>query len=133
DAKWLYYAMPYGAQVDIFYDDSSPGPLGKPGHYYIPPEVAEIRGWDPTDPDDGNPWNSYAITVSGDDTINIEAGSSFSIWDYVSVKDNYGNDMSDYAESYGDVDVNTPGEYSVSVDASLNWIHDEKTFTVVVN
>ena len=132
DAKWLFYEMPYGAKVQIFYDDSSPGPLGNPGSYYIPPEIPQIRGWDPTDSDSGNPWNSYDITVSGDDTINVAAGSSFSIWDYISVKDNYGNDMSDYAKSAGEVDTSAPGTYTVTVSASLNWIYDEKTFTVIV-
>ncbi len=38
-----------------FYGDEDPGPLGKPAA----PQISdnELRcGWDPTDPDDDNPW-----------------------------------------------------------------------------
>lgn len=54
DAKWIAENCPGGTTVEI-YEDANPGPLGKP-------EAAKIdagspnRGWDPTDPREGNPW-----------------------------------------------------------------------------
>lgn len=57
DALWIYENMPRGTRV-VFYDDADdPGPLGKPVPLTIDPESPN-RGWDPTDPDPGNPWHT---------------------------------------------------------------------------
>ena len=45
DAKWIYDNCASGTQVAI-YNDSDPGPLGKPVYAKIPYE----QRWDPTDP-----------------------------------------------------------------------------------
>lgn len=58
DAKWLYYNCPVGTQVE-FYSSSNPGPLGKPSTMKISNAPADVRGWDPTDPDPNNPWPEY--------------------------------------------------------------------------
>ena len=58
DAKWLYYNCPVGTQVE-FYSSSNPGPLGKPSTMKISDAPANVRGWDPTDPDPNNPWPEY--------------------------------------------------------------------------
>ena len=55
DAKWIYDNCPIGTTVELYDDESSPGPLGKP----IPITIdvtSPNRGWDPTDPDTNNPW-----------------------------------------------------------------------------
>ncbi len=53
--KWLYDNCPEGFPIIIYDDPSSPGPLGKPDPVRI--DVNDPRrGWDPTDPDPGNPW-----------------------------------------------------------------------------
>ena len=57
DVLWIFNNCPHGTMV-VFYDDASyPGPLGKPSSIYIDPSSPN-RGWDPTDPDPNNPWNS---------------------------------------------------------------------------
>lgn len=54
DAKWIADNCPSGTSVEI-YDDEDPGPLGKPEAVKI--DVDDVnRGWDPTDPDENNPW-----------------------------------------------------------------------------
>lgn len=53
--KWIYDNCEDGTIVEI-YDDSNPGPLGKPGSIYVDPSDPRA-GWDPTDPDPSNPWN----------------------------------------------------------------------------
>ncbi len=60
DAKWIYNNCPAGTNVE-FYTDSNPGPLGKPTAQKISEHEA-VRGWDPTDPDRNNPWNTYVPT-----------------------------------------------------------------------
>ncbi len=55
DAKWIADNCPSGTWVEI-YDDEDPGPLGKPEAVKIDADDPN-RGWDPTDPDENNPWN----------------------------------------------------------------------------
>lgn len=58
DAKWIYDNCKLGTQVE-FYSSSNPGPLGKPSARKISSAPSYVRGWDPTDPAKGNPWNKY--------------------------------------------------------------------------
>ncbi len=57
DAKWLYDNLPTGFKVIIYADEENPGPLGKPDKILIDVNDTIRRGWDPTDPDENNPWN----------------------------------------------------------------------------
>ena len=55
DAYWIYTNCPVGTIVQIYDDPTNPGPLGKP----VAPKINggdPRRGWDPTDPNPGNPW-----------------------------------------------------------------------------
>ncbi len=54
DAKWIYDNCPSGTTVEV-YDDENPGPLGKPEAVTIDTDSPN-KGWDPTDPDENNPW-----------------------------------------------------------------------------
>lgn len=66
DAKWLVDNCPSGTKVTI-YDSPDPGPLGKP----TPKKIdlnSPYKGWDPTDPDVGNPWHSFFATSSATTT-----------------------------------------------------------------
>ncbi len=56
DEKWIYDNCPLGTRVVVYNDAEDPGPMGKPGTIAIDPEDALLRGWDPTDPDERNPW-----------------------------------------------------------------------------
>lgn len=58
DAKWIAENCPAGTTVEI-YDDDDPGPLGKPDAVRLDPD-SPIRGWDPTDPDEANPWGEMS-------------------------------------------------------------------------
>lgn len=61
DAKWIYDNCAVGTTVE-FYASSNPGPLGKPSAMKISGNV-ECRGWDPTDPHEGNPWRNVIVDV----------------------------------------------------------------------
>ncbi len=54
DAKWIAENCPAGTTVEI-YDDDEPGPLGKPESAKIDTDNPN-KGWDPTDPNENNPW-----------------------------------------------------------------------------
>lgn len=55
DVKWLYDNLAWQTIV-VVYDSDNPGPLGKPESLKIDIEDKN-KGWDPTDPDEKNPWN----------------------------------------------------------------------------
>lgn len=56
DAKWIAEYCPEGTTVEI-YDDDNPGPLGKPKAAKLNSD-SPYKGWDPTDPNEDNPWNN---------------------------------------------------------------------------
>lgn len=58
DAKWIYDNCPSGTTVEV-YDSEDPGPLGKPETLKLDRDN-ENRGWDPTDPDERNPWHAWS-------------------------------------------------------------------------
>lgn len=58
DAKWIAENCPEGTTVEI-YDDDDPGPLGKPEAVKIDTDNPN-KGWDPTDPDEDNPWHELS-------------------------------------------------------------------------
>ena len=58
DAKWIYDNCPSGTTVEV-YESEDPGPLGKPGTIKLDKDNAN-KGWDPTDPDEANPWHAWS-------------------------------------------------------------------------
>lgn len=58
DAKWIYDNCPSGTTVEV-YDSEDPGPLGKPETLKLDKDNVN-KGWDPTDPDEKNPWNEWS-------------------------------------------------------------------------
>ena len=133
DAAWIYYNMPWGTQVVVYYDYESPGPWGMPGTYYIPDDIPQVNQWDPTDPDPGNPWFTYTMSI-GPDNVSLAAGSTYEdLYGALSVTDNYGNSVKHYAYINADgVDFNTPGDYSAYINITLGSSYAEKTITVTI-
>ena len=97
DARWLCENVGSGSKVIIYSDESSAGPLTPADTCFIPPAVTQICGWDPTDPDEENPWLTYSFTFDAEDEIEISAGEELDITEYVSAVDCYDNDLSEYA------------------------------------
>lgn len=58
DAKWIYDNCPSGTAVEV-YDSEDPGPLGKPETLKLDKDNVN-KGWDPTDPDENNPWHDWS-------------------------------------------------------------------------
>ena len=131
DASWIYYNMPWGTQVVVYTDYNSPGPWGFPGTYKVPDDIPQVRQWDPTDPDPGNPWPYYTMTI-GPDSVSLPIGSSTDdLYNQISITDNYGNSVKHYAYiNYDAVDFNTAGSYAVYTNITLGSSYSEKTITV---
>lgn len=72
DAKWLIDNCPEGTTVEI-YDSEDPGPLGKPEAIKIDTSSPN-KGWDPTDPDEANPWKNQEL--GSENSIEVEEDST---------------------------------------------------------
>lgn len=112
DSKWIYENCPVGTPVTI-YDDSNPGPLGKPESMHI----ADLNnGWDPTDDDKNNPYLNQKPQISGVSDRTINVGENFDILDGVSAVDTCGNDITDKMIVTGNVISSKAGEYKVTYE-----------------
>ena len=133
DAAWIYYNMPWGTQVVVYTDYSSAGPWGIPGAQKVPDDIPQVRQWDPTDPDPGNPWPYYTISIAPDN-VSLPAGSSFeTLYNALSITDNYGNSVKHYAYINTDaVDFSTPGSYDVYISIYLGSSYAEKYISVTI-
>lgn len=141
DSQWIHDNCPVGTLVEVYDDADNPGPLGKPLSVQIAADCP-YRGWDPTDPDEENPWREVRpvllsnINTEGDGALRITAGASYA--DLESIIGLYtpeGVPYDDYIlEIYGRYDLNTPGDYEIMVrgyDAELTMRAD-RTFTLRV-
>lgn len=86
NAKWIYDNCVAGTLVK-FYQDSNPGPLGKPSEQKISSEEA-YRSWDPTDPNPDNPWRNYSKDNNNSDNSSKENNEKENIQEDNSGKDN---------------------------------------------
>lgn len=57
DSKWIFDNIPSGTTVEIYDSESLPDGVTKPEAIKIDTK-SENRGWDPTDPDERNPWTN---------------------------------------------------------------------------
>ena len=57
DVKWIYDNCPSGTPIHIYDADELPEGVERPTAFHIDPEDP-WAGWDPTDPDENNPWNA---------------------------------------------------------------------------
>lgn len=98
DAKWIYDNCPEGTTVVVYEDEDSPGPMGKPEMITIP-EDAEYANWDPTDPDEENPWNQVYPKITTGGTLSLAAGTVVTeqmLLEGVTATDTCGNDITEY-------------------------------------
>jgi len=109
DAKWIYDNCANGTKVEV-YDSPDPGPLGKPLTYKINAN-SPFRGWDPTDPDPGNPWKQGKVNIYGVKDIVLNQGDVVNLLEGVSAQDVDGLPLQVTVSNT--VDFQTPGVYTV--------------------
>lgn len=112
DVKWIYDNCPTGTIVTI-YDSDYPGPLGKPVAESL--DLNDERsGWDPTDPDRENPWNTGGIRIFGCGQKILERGYSCDYLAGVTAYDENGNDLTSLIRYDTDCNPWEPGEYEIA-------------------
>ena len=116
DMLWIRKNCPTGTLVVIYSDVSNPGPLGKPAAIKIPLD-SDNKGFDPTDPDENNPWNDLKPTIkSNNNKVSIQVGSDDKqLLSKFTILDTCGNDASEIAEISGTYNLNELGNYMITI------------------
>lgn len=129
DAKWIIENCPSGTKVTI-YNDSDPGPLGKPSPIRIPSDCR----WDPTDPDNRNPWSSDKSVISGVKDRTVERGSGVDLLQGIIAYDVHAGAMSsDNIKVKTKFNSSKTGKYKVTYsfkDSKKKTIKKSCIFTV---
>lgn len=113
DVKWIYDNCPVYTRVTIYDDAANPGPLGKPETIKIPLDSPNA-GWDPTDPDEANPWKDSHAMIKGAADLSCRVGESIDIKKSVTATDTCGNDITDKIITIGRYTFDQAGEYSIT-------------------
>lgn len=129
DAKWIYDNCSLGTSVTIYDDKKNPGPLGKPETVKLPTTVR----WDPTDPNENNPFKDKTPVITGVKNIKLDWGEEIDLLDGVKAKSTVGSDITSKVSVNGDIDFNMPGEYEITytVTDEIGKV-GSKTITVTV-
>jgi len=109
DAKWIYDNCAVGTTVVIYDDKKSPGPLGKPETIKIP---IAIR-WDPTDPNDQNPYKDKLPKITGAKNFTVAWGDEIDLLKGVIAKSSLGTNITTLLSVKGTINTFIPGEYEV--------------------
>ena len=115
DAKWVYDNCSKGTIVEIYQSDYE-GPLGRPQALQI--EKKPKDNWDPTDPDENNPYMKDLPVIIGAYDKVIDRYSDFDITAGVTVLDKEGKDITGRMKISGVVDNEKCGNYPVTYSIS---------------
>lgn len=135
DVRWLGETCGNNTDIEIYNDPNEQFPIPVPTPIRIPAEVEEIRGWDPTDPSSENPWHTYTITMDAPDSVEIQKDDSAylnTILSNVKIIDQFGHDLSSYAEVNGNIDVTKAGYYPVELKAVIGPVTATKQTTIII-
>jgi lipoprotein-anchoring transpeptidase ErfK/SrfK len=117
DVKWIYDNCTEGTKVAIYDDAANPGPLGKPESIKIP-EDSKNAGWDPTDPDESNPWNQYSAKITGAQDVTTKVGQKVNLLSGVTATDTCGNDITSKLSTVGHYTFDQTGEYDIKYEVT---------------
>ena len=130
--KRQYDNCPSGTGVTIYDDAVNPGPLGKPDSIKISEDSA-YAGWDPTDPDENNPWNAYSAKIEGAKDIQTKIGQSIDVMTGVTATDTCGNDITAKIVTVGRYTFDQTGTYDIKYEVTdAIGSHDEVTVKLMV-
>lgn len=126
DVKWIYDNCIVGTTIEI-YDDDNPGPLGKPDTI----KIKDLEcGWDPTDPDNSNPYKNKKPQIIGAKDCTIKRGEDFIPLEGVKALDTCSNDITSKMTVTGNVITSNKGTYKVTYSVT-DALH--RTATVDIN
>jgi lipoprotein-anchoring transpeptidase ErfK/SrfK len=107
DVKWVYENCAMNTPVKVIDADASADPLGTPPTVKIAKDVK----WDPTDPDEKNPFTDKTPEITGAEDITVKAGDAFDPMQGIGAKDICGNDITGRVKLTGEVIPDKAGVY----------------------
>lgn len=110
DADWIMKNCPAGTTVQIYESDKEE-PLERPYGIVVPEDAV----WDPTDPDEKNPYQRIKLEFKGiKENRTVERGMFVNYMDGVKVEDTCGNDISSQVKVTSDLNSFELGTYKVT-------------------
>lgn len=129
DTKWVYDNCPLNTEVKVVDQKENVDSLGKP----LTMKISGDLKWDPTDPDEDNPYLEKSIDLSGVEDKTIKVGDEFDSLKDVSAKDMCGNDITERIKATGNVINTKKGTYYLTYDVSDNLNNRlSKTVKIIV-
>ena len=129
DSYWIYKNCSLNTPVRVIDADGSADPLG------TPPAVRQniYNGWDPTDPDEENPFQGKRPRILNIEDVTLKKGSAFDPMEGVAAKDICGNIITDRVLVQGKVLTDKPGTYYLTYSITDDFhLTRSATRTVVV-
>lgn len=127
DVKWIYDNCPENTPVAV-YDDSNPGPLGKPDAI----KITDLScGWDPTDDDPQNPYAAKTPEIHGASDLTISKGETADLLEGVTAVDTCSNNITDKISVTGNVLTDKVGTYKLTYSVE-DTMHRTKRIDVTV-
>lgn len=109
DSAWIMINCSRGTTIEIYESDKVEA-KELPKAIKVPEDVQ----WDPTDPDNNNPWNQVTLTFEGMSAERtIERGAQINYMQGITVKDTCGNDITSQTKVTTDMDTFVNGTYTV--------------------
>ncbi|MGF7145739.1 hypothetical protein HNQ56_004182 [Anaerotaenia torta] len=134
DAKWIYDNCPTGTNVVIYDDKKSPGPLGKPNTIRI---ASSVR-WDPTDPDERNPYSKELpeLLASEAQLLGVKDrtaawGEEIDLYQGVTAVSSSGKDITETIQVKGTVNPYIAGTYQVTYSIKDDKGKEKKQTAVI--
>lgn len=127
DVKWIYENCPLNTPVKIIDEDGSADPLGTPPAVKVSEEIK----WDPTDPDEENPYFGKSPTISGAEDRTIKKGDPFKAFEGITARDICSNDITAKLEMMGTVIPEKQGVYYVTYSVTDDF-HLKTSVTVAI-
>lgn len=123
DAKWIYDNCPNGTEVEVI-EGSEAKPFEKPLGIKVVDD-SEYVGWDPTDPNENNPWIGKLPKIENVKDITIVKGSSkellMTVLNEVSGTDYDGTKLETFIENIDSIDLNEYGTYEIIYGATGSY------------
>ncbi len=119
DSKWIYDNCEYGTRVDIV--DEWDDPFPKPVAIKLGP-FAKYPQWDPTDPDEKNPWHAESVKITIKEPVKkIKSGADIELYSFlregVKAYDIAGNEIH-FDINADSLSTTVKGEYTVKYSAT---------------
>ncbi len=129
DCRWIYDNCPLNTPVSVIDADASADPLGTPPTV----KLNYQNGWDPTDPNQDNPYLGKRPRILNIDDVNLKQGDDFDPMDGVIARDICGNRITDRVKITGNVITDKPGIYYLNYTVTDDFrLTKTVTRTVVV-